>query len=103
VLCPAHEERNPSLGFGVHDDGWAFVRCHAQGCERAAILSALGLDWRALAPLSSTGTDVELKGVPKVELSHDPEVLADWSDAAHRRLLDADVTGRARAALRRVW
>lgn len=47
--CPAHEDRNPSLGFGVKPDGWVWVKCHA-GCSRAEILEALGLTWKDLAP-----------------------------------------------------
>jgi hypothetical protein len=100
ALCPAHEDHHPSLGFGVHKDGWAFVRCHAQRCDRAAILTELGLDWRALAPSSATRTDVEVNTVPKVKLPHDPEVLADWIADAHRRLIGADVAGPARVYLR---
>jgi hypothetical protein len=97
ALCPAHEDRTPSLGFGVHDDGWAFVRCHAQACERTAILSALGLDWRALSPVPGYASDLDRT---KIELPHDPDLLVDWLDAAHRRLLHADDAGRARAYLR---
>lgn len=39
--CPAHEDRNPSLGLR-RIEGLALVHCHA-GCETTEVLAALGL------------------------------------------------------------
>lgn len=49
--CPAHEDRNPSLTVWENEDGSAGVKCYA-GCDRDAVLSALGLTWRDLKPMS---------------------------------------------------
>jgi hypothetical protein len=83
----------------MHSDGWAFVKCHARACERAAILTALGLDWRALAPPKEPGPD-PVPTPTKIAPAHDQDVLADWIDASHRRLVDGEVAGPARAWLR---
>jgi hypothetical protein len=42
ALCPAHEDRNPSLSIGEGDDK-VLLNCHA-GCEYREIVSALGLE-----------------------------------------------------------
>ena len=39
ALCPAHEDRNPSLSIRVRN-GRVLVHCHA-GCSQASVLSAL--------------------------------------------------------------
>ena len=41
-LCPAHEDRSPSLSVREGDDGRALVHCFV-GCEVEAILPAVGL------------------------------------------------------------
>jgi hypothetical protein len=42
ALCPAHEDREPSLSVGEGDDGRALIKCFA-GCEPQHITDALGL------------------------------------------------------------
>jgi hypothetical protein len=42
ALCPAHEDRKPSLSISEGLDGRTLVFCHA-GCELESVLSALGL------------------------------------------------------------
>ena len=42
ALCPAHDDRNPSLSVKTGDDGRALIHCHA-GCSFEAIVAALGL------------------------------------------------------------
>lgn len=44
ALCPAHDDRNPSLSFKRGEDGKLVVHCHA-GCSFEDILRAAGL-WR---------------------------------------------------------
>jgi hypothetical protein len=46
ALCPAHEDKNPSLSIDVRDDK-ILVFCHA-GCSQEAVLAALNLDMRDL-------------------------------------------------------
>jgi hypothetical protein len=47
--CPAHEDRAPSLGVAVGDDGRALLTCRA-GCSTAAVLAAVGLELADLFP-----------------------------------------------------
>ena len=66
--CPSHEDRNPSVGYGVKDDGWVWVKCHA-GCSREQILDALDMDWRDLAP------ELDAYEVPPVTLVEAPKQI----------------------------
>jgi hypothetical protein len=52
ALCPAHDDRAPSLSVAEGDQGGIVVHCHA-GCEPLAIVEALGLHMADLAPDSS--------------------------------------------------
>lgn len=47
ALCPAHEDREPSLSVSEGDDGRAFLRCFA-GCNNEEIAAALGLEMKDL-------------------------------------------------------
>ncbi len=47
ALCPAHEDREPSLSVSEGDDGRVLLRCFA-GCENEEIVSALGLEMKDL-------------------------------------------------------
>jgi putative DNA primase/helicase len=49
--CPAHEDRNPSLGITEGADGRALLHCFA-GCSLASIIRALGIDELDLFPRS---------------------------------------------------
>lgn len=42
ALCPAHDDRNPSLSVAVAHDGRVLVYCHA-GCSQEAVIEALRL------------------------------------------------------------
>ena len=42
ALCPAHDDREPSLSVSEGDDGRALLNCFA-GCETAEIVAELGL------------------------------------------------------------
>lgn len=43
ALCPAHDDRSPSLSVGEADDGKILLHCFA-GCQYLDILEALGLE-----------------------------------------------------------
>lgn len=43
ALCPAHDDRNPSLSIRQGDRGCVLLNCFA-GCEFDAIVQALNLD-----------------------------------------------------------
>lgn len=45
--CPAHQDHSPSLSIRDGRDGRVLITCFA-GCEKTAILKALGLTWRDL-------------------------------------------------------
>ncbi len=42
AICPAHDDRAPSLSISEGDDGRTLLKCHA-GCSTANIVKALGL------------------------------------------------------------
>lgn len=45
VICPAHDDSNPSLSVGPGNEGQPVVfKCHAN-CEASEIVSAAGLSW----------------------------------------------------------
>lgn len=48
VCCPAHDDRNPSLGIWLGDERAVVLHCQA-GCEPKAIVNALGIDWAEFA------------------------------------------------------
>jgi len=46
VICPVHEDHNPSLGVDLRQNGAGskvVLNCRSQGCEYADILKAIGL------------------------------------------------------------
>ncbi len=52
ALCPAHEDRNPSLSISEGDDGRALIKCHA-GCSADSICASLSLKLADLMPQSA--------------------------------------------------
>lgn len=49
ACCPAHDDRNPSLGIGEGNDGRVLLNCWA-GCTAAEIVEAIDLELRDLFP-----------------------------------------------------
>jgi putative DNA primase/helicase len=49
ALCPAHDDKNPSLSITEGDDGKILVHCH-HGCTAEEIAAALGIEMRDLMP-----------------------------------------------------
>ncbi|MBU2766151.1 virulence-associated protein E [Acidithiobacillus ferrivorans] len=49
ALCPAHDDRRPSLSIKATNDGTVLLKCWA-GCGAAEIVSALGLSLGDLFP-----------------------------------------------------
>jgi hypothetical protein len=54
ALCPAHEDRHPSLSVSVNDDGTVLLKCH-RGCTAAAVVAAIGLGMTDLFPAGESG------------------------------------------------
>ena len=50
ALCPAHDDRSPSLSVREGDGGRVLLHCHA-GCTAEQVCAALGLTVRDLMPL----------------------------------------------------
>lgn len=49
ALCPAHDDRNPSLGIKESDDGVLLVKCRV-GCAARDVMAAVGLGMGDLFP-----------------------------------------------------
>lgn len=49
ALCPAHDDRNPSLSIAEGSDGRILLHCHA-GCATPAVCAALGIPEADLFP-----------------------------------------------------
>src|SRR5215204_509690 len=47
ALCPAHDDRDPSLSVAQGEDGQALLKCFA-GCETEEVVVALGLEMKDL-------------------------------------------------------
>ncbi|HUW98890.1 MAG TPA: toprim domain-containing protein [Acidiferrobacter sp.] len=69
ALCPAHDDRNPSLSIKEADDGTLLIKCHA-GCSAREILAAVGLGLEDLYP------EHLRKGRRGGNVRPDPEALA---------------------------
>lgn len=50
ALCPAHDDRNPSLTITRGADGNCLLRCHA-GCTAESVVSAVGMKMADLFPI----------------------------------------------------
>ena len=55
TLCPAHDDREPSLSVREGDDGRVLLRCFA-GCETENIVAELDLEMKDLFEQSDNGT-----------------------------------------------
>jgi hypothetical protein len=79
AACPAHEDRVPSLGVAVGEEGRILLRCHAD-CELDAVVAALGLrvsDLFAEAPASREVMRPALEVPPVAEWLRDVRRLPD--------------------------
>lgn len=74
ALCPAHEDRRPSLSVAEGQDGRCLLHCFA-GCSFEAIIHALGLQASDLFPDSDSvkALLVQLANNEGVHLFHDPK------------------------------
>lgn len=50
ALCPAHDDKHPSLSIAESGDGTVLLHCHSQECPAAAIVAAVGLQLGDLFP-----------------------------------------------------
>ncbi len=49
ACCPAHDDRSPSLGIKLLDDGKILINCFA-GCAAGDVMAAVGLSLKDLFP-----------------------------------------------------
>ncbi len=50
ACCPAHQDRNPSLGIKLLDDGKILINCLSGGCAAGDVMAAVGLSLKDLFP-----------------------------------------------------
>src|SRR5215211_5928998 len=80
ALCPAHEDREPSLSVTEGDDGRALLKCFA-GCDTENIVSELGLEMKDLFE-SRNGHKKELRSIPpKTPATLQPCSLKNYAKA----------------------
>ncbi len=53
ALCPAHEDKSPSLNIREGEDGRLLLHCHA-GCTTGAVVASIGLKLSDLYPATNT-------------------------------------------------
>lgn len=49
ALCPAHDDKSPSLTITEKDDGRVLVHCFG-GCDTHSVLSAVGMEMKDIMP-----------------------------------------------------
>jgi len=80
ALCPAHEDREPSLSVTEGDDGRALLKCFA-GCDTENIVAALGLEMKDLFE-SRNGYKKESRSIPpKTPATLQPCNLKNYAEA----------------------
>lgn len=72
ALCPAHEDRSPSLSISQADDGRALVHCHA-GCSTDSVCCAVGLCVADLFP-----PDPSRDGSPSRPANGNGRIVAEY-------------------------
>lgn len=68
ACCPAHPDKNPSLGIKEADDGKVLLHCWA-GCSADDITAAIGLTLSDLFP--KVGVKIERKGPSRAAIQHE--------------------------------
>lgn len=66
ALCPAHQDRNPSLSISEGEDGRVLLHCHA-GCTIEAIVAALDLE---LSDLFASNGETQNPADPRATVQH---------------------------------
>jgi hypothetical protein len=80
ALCPAHEDREPSLSVTEGDDGRALINCFA-GCENADIVNALGLEMSDLFERRNGHNKKFSSYLPKTTATVQPCNLKNYAEA----------------------
>ena len=80
ALCPAHEDREPSLSVTEGDDGRALLKCFA-GCDTENIVGALGLEMKDLFEQPNGHKKVFRTIPPKMTATVQPCNLKNYAKA----------------------
>ncbi|WP_216677728.1 phage/plasmid primase, P4 family [Streptomyces sp. MNP-20] len=105
VPCPVHDDHKPSLFFRLKEDGRLLVQCWA-GCDRGAILEALGMhsadlfDWTPGVGVKASSKAVagplapeHLAALAQYVDTTNPALLSDRPEAVKARQYVADRFG----------
>ncbi|HUW15341.1 MAG TPA: hypothetical protein VM537_36860, partial [Anaerolineae bacterium] len=88
-LCPAHDDRSPSLSIREGKDGRVLLKCHA-GCTVEAIVAVLGLQMRDLFdPSADRGRTPAAPRRPRAEPGRPPEAPRQAAPPAAGLTLEA--------------
>ena len=68
ALCPAHDDKGPSLSIRELDDGRTLLHCFA-GCEVADVVNAVGLELDALFPPGPPDYQIKPERKPRLVTS----------------------------------
>jgi hypothetical protein len=77
--CPAHDDKNPSLSVAWRNGAW-LIHCFS-GCDTAAVLAAIGLEYADIMPERDRNSTPIKKNVPFTSsdalraLSHEALIL----------------------------
>lgn len=95
ALCPAHDDKNPSLSVSEGDDGKALINCHAR-CSPENVVTALGLTMADLAAPGRSGAQAAWEFRPGRQGSKGPSTGQDGAPPVPkppRTFISADSAG----------
>ncbi len=85
AVCPAHEDRSPSLSIRTTAEGRVLLKCHA-GCESGEVLASLGLSWKDLhlqeAPRASSSQQRKAVTTEQLKSWGSTECLYEYQKAS---------------------
>ncbi len=93
ALCPAHDDKSPSLTVSEGDDGRVLLHCHA-GCTPAAIVASIGLTLADLFSKTETWLPAP-RTVPEEPAFNAADAQRTW-DLSLARARDDDAVDRDR-------
>ncbi len=108
ACCPAHQDRNPSLGIKLLDDGKILINC-LSGCSPGDVMAAIGLSLKDLfpdGPISHHSNGMPAWKIKKYQeaLEHEQRVWGlSRADIAKGKLLSPEDMKRAKKAASRIF
>jgi hypothetical protein len=99
-LCPAHDDREPSLSIRVSGDGRLLLFCHA-GCEFRDILAAAGLSRHSIPKVSPTVRQELVAREEALNTANKARALHMWNEGGPISGTLGEVYLRSRAIM--IW